>query len=229
MERAEVIKELFENQDLAYREFHLKTCPGAGEVIGVRMPVQRKIAKKILSQDYRKFLSGVQNQYYEETLIEGLVIAQIKVELTEKIFLLRNFVPKIHNWAICDAVCASLKFRPNELEQVWDFIMEYHGSSHEFERRFMIVMMMQHFLELEYLPTVLQILDQLRTDQYYVNMAAAWLIAEALTKFREPTMQFLEHNSLSNFVQNKAIQKARDSYRVAQEDKELLTALRRKS
>lgn len=229
MNRDEVIKKLLENQDLGYREFHLKTCPGAGTVIGVRMPIQRKIVKEILNTDFRKFLGSVRNEYYEETLIEGLVIAQAKMPLSERLRCLEKFVPKIYNWAICDTLCASLKFKADEFEPVWDFILSYKDSSKEFERRFMIVMMMQYFLELEYLPTIFHILDSIQTEQYYVNMASAWLIAEALTKFREPTIQFLSQNHLSNFVQNKAIQKARESYRISREDKDLLLTLKRKN
>ena len=228
MKREAVIKKLFENQDLGYKEFHLKTCPGAGSVIGVRMPIQRHIAKEIMREDYHEFLDAVQNEYYEETLIEALVIAQAKMSLAERLELLEKFVPKIQNWAVCDALCSSLKFKPDELEQVWNFIMKYQHSPAEFERRFMIVMMMQHFLQLEYLPTIFEILSREQTEQYYVNMAAAWLIAEACIDFREPVLELLQQGRLSDFIQNKAIQKARESYRISNDDKELLATLRRK-
>lgn len=225
--RDEVIKKLISLQDTKYRDFHSKLCPGSENIIGVRTPELRKLAKEIARGDYRKFLAECKNQYYEEALLEGLVIAAAKVTLDERLRLLKRFVPKINNWATCDMVCGSFKFQPNELTKVWDFVLQYETSTREYERRFMIVMMMDYFLVPEYLPKIFTILDKIKTDQYYVNMASAWLIATALAKHREKTLRFLKCNNLDAWVQNKAIQKARESYRVSKEDKELLLTLKK--
>lgn len=225
--RDEVIKKLISLQDTKYRDFHSKLCPGLENIIGVRTPELRKLAKEIARGDYRKFLAECKNQYYEETSLEGLVIAAAKVTLDERLRLLKRFVPKINNWATCDMVCGSFKFQPNELTKVWDFVLRYETSTREYERRFMIVMMMDYFLVPEYLPKIFTILDRIKTDQYYVNMASAWLIATALAKHREKTLRFLKCNNLDAWVQNKAIQKARESYRVSKEDKELLLTLKK--
>lgn len=225
--RDEVIKKLISLQDTKYRDFHSKLCPGLENIIGVRTPELRKLAKEIARGDYQKFLAECKNQYYEETLLEGLVIAAAKVTLDERLRLLKRFVPKINNWATCDMVCGSFKFQPNELTKVWDLVLQYETSTREYERRFMIVMMMDYFLVPEYLPKIFTILDKIKTDQYYVNMASAWLIATALAKHREKTLRFLKCNNLDAWVQNKAIQKARESYRVSKEDKELLLTLKK--
>lgn len=225
--RDEVIKKLISLQDTKYRDFHSKLCPGLENIIGVRTPELRKLAKEIARGDYQKFLAECKNQYYEETLLEGLVIAAAKVTLDERLRLLKRFVPKINNWATCDMMCGSFKFQPNELTKVWDFVLQYETSTREYERRFMIVMMMDYFLVPEYLPKIFAILDKIKTDQYYVNMASAWLIATALAKQRKETLCFLKCNNLDAWVQNKAIQKARESYRVSKEDKELLLTLKK--
>lgn len=225
--RDEVIKKLFELQDVKYRDFHSKLCSGLENIIGVRAPFLRNLAKEIARGDYQKFLVECKDQYYEETLLEGLVIATIKVTLDERLRLLKKFVPKINNWATCDMVCGSFKFKPSELAEVWDFILQYETSTQEYERRFMIVMMMDYFLTSEYLPKVFAILNKIKTDQYYVNMASAWLIATALAKHRKETLCFLKSNVLDAWVQNKAIQKARESYRVSEEDKGMLLGLKK--
>ena len=63
--------------------------------------------------------------------------------------------------------------------------------------------------------------------EYYVNMAVAWLISECFVKFRDITMPLFENNNLNKFIINKAISKCRDSYRVSEEDKELLIQYRK--
>ena len=103
--REELIERLFELRDIKYRDFHSGLCPGTANIIGVRIPMQRKLAQEIARGDFRKFLAEVQNEYYEETMIEGFVIAKAKLDLAERLELLRRFVPKIDNWAVCDSVC----------------------------------------------------------------------------------------------------------------------------
>ncbi len=226
--RTETIQTLLSMQDVKYRDFHGGLCPGTANIIGVRIPILRKIAKEISKEDYKTFLAEVQNQYYEETILEGLVIANLKLAFTEKAKLIENFVPKIDNWATCDVVCSTFKVKDNERYDYWNLILQYRSSEKEFERRFMIVMMMDYFLLPEYLPRIFAIINQIDTSQYYVNMASAWLIATAFAKERELTWGFLENNQLSDWVQNKAIQKIRESYRVSDEDKELVMKLKRK-
>lgn len=227
MTRDEIIKKLFTLQDLKYRKFHSGLCPGLENIIGVRTPDLRKLAKEIARNNYQEFLQSCKNEYYEETLLEGLVIAQIKISLPEKLKLLKSFVPKIDNWATCDMVCSSFKFKTSELAEVWDFILQYQNSAQEFERRFMIVMMMDYFLTPEYIDQIFAIINNIQTEQYYVNMASAWLIATAMAKQRDKTVDFLKENKLSAWVQNKAIQKIRESYRVSVGDKELVQTLKK--
>lgn len=225
--RAEIIAKLRTNQDLDYRDFHRKTCPGAGQIIGVRMPIQRKIAREIIRGDFCCFLNEAQGEFYEEIMLEGLVIAEAPMVVEERINRLRGFAPKIQNWAICDAVCASLKISADERGLYWQFIEELMQSKAEFERRLALVMALDHFLVSEYLERIFDKLEQAETEQYYVQMASAWLIAEAMPKARERTLEFLQQDNLSKFTHNKAIQKICESYRVTAQDKISVRKLRR--
>ncbi len=227
MKRTEVIAKLRAKQDLKYRDFHSGLCPGTANILGVRVPDQRKIAMEVARGDYQEFLREARGEFYEELTIEGLVIATARMEFRERLRLLRGFVSKINNWATCDTVCASLWFRPDEYEEGWRFITSYRGSRREFGLRFMFVMMLDHFMRPEYVERVLQEVAAVRSESYYVKMAQAWLVAEVFIKFRELGLDFLRGDNMLPWTQNKAIQKIRESYRVSDADKELVKSFKK--
>ncbi len=218
----EVREQLFQLQDLDYQKFQRNLCPGVSHMIGVRIPDLRKIVKKILKQDFRIYLAPHENRFYEEMMIEGLLIATSKIALEEKLNYLKKFVPKIDNWAICDTVCASFHFSKAELPIVWNFCKQYQKSKKEFELRFLVVMMMDYFLIEEYQEQVLQIIDSLDCDYYYTNMAVAWLLSVFYTKNRKRVILYLRENHLSPFAYQKTIQKILESNRVSIEDKKII-------
>lgn len=220
--RNELIAELITYQDLDYASFHKRTCPNTGDMIGVRMPTQRRLARRLCRGDFRDFLATVQNEFYEETLIEGLVIAEAAMPTAERLRYTRDFVPKIQNWAICDTFCNSFKIPTADRDLVWEFLQSYRSSTAEFEVRFFLVMAMTHFLDGQHLQEIFQEVRQNTLDAYYVEMGKAWLIAEAFVSFREPTLALLQERSLPKSVQNKAIQKIRESLRVGRDDKAML-------
>lgn len=227
MKRAEVIRRLMAMQDVKYRDFHSGLAPGTANIIGVRIPDQRKLATEIVRGDWREFLAEARGEFYEELTVEGLVIAGARMNFAERLDLLRSFVPRINNWATCDTVCASLWFRPDEQEAGWRFITSYDTSNREFELRFMFVMMLDHFMKAEYTEQVLQEVAKVRAESYYVKMAQAWLVAEVFIKFREAGLEFLRGDNMLPWTQNKAIQKIRESYRVSDTDKELVKSFKK--
>ena len=195
----------------------------------MQLPKIRILVKEMLkSEDYLEYLEQVDNKYYEETMIEGLIIATSKMKLEDKFYYLNRFVPKIDNWAICDTVCSSFKFKEKELLAVWDFILKYRNSIKEFELRFMIIMMMDYFLIDSYFEDVLKIIDTIQTDYYYTNMAIAWLISVAFVKKRESSLKYLENHHLNNFTYQKALQKIIESNRVSKEDKEMIRKMKKR-
>lgn len=225
-----VRRELYAAQDEDYRRFHQSLCPNADLMIGVRMPIIRKITRKIArSEDFRSYFS-VEPYYYEEYMITGILIAAAPLNCDEKFSLLASFIPKMDNWAVCDAVASSFKLNHKTnptISDMWQFFTSYQNSQETFSLRFMFVMFLDHFLLPEYLSQIFTILNQTNSEEYYVMMAEAWLIAEAFIKYRETTLDFLKQNHLSKFVQNKAIQKIRESYRVSDQDKSMLLTLKR--
>lgn len=227
MTPAELREQLKSSSDSAYRDFHLRTCPGAERVLGVRLPEQRKLAKSIIkSGSYWNFLDSIEPYYYEEVLITGIIIASAPMGINERFNYIIWFLPFINNWAICDAFCNSFRIKDEDLATYWDFLMQFRESQDEFVLRFIFVMILCHFIREDYLAHTFGLLDQIKSEKYYVEMAKAWLIAKIFTKFPAAVFDYLSRDQLSTFAHNKAIQKACESRRISTEDKQHLRGMK---
>ncbi len=216
----DIRKKLFELQDLKYKEFHSSLCPNVDKIIGVRTPKLKEIAKQIAKEDYKEFLQNAQDEYYEELVLQGLVIGYAKISIEDTFKYLEKFVPKINSWAVCDITCANLKITKKYMNEMWKFLEKYINSDKEYEIRFALVMYLDYFLTDEYIDNILRKIDKITNKEYYVQMAIAWLVSIAYIKQKEKTEAFLQNNKLDKFTQNKSIQKICESYRVSNEDKE---------
>ncbi|HCD43635.1 MAG TPA: DNA alkylation repair protein, partial [Lachnoclostridium sp.] len=75
---------------------------------------------------------------------------------------------------------------------------------------------------------VLNVLDSVRHDGYYVKMAVAWAISMCYVQFPEQTLFYLKNNSLDDFTYNKALQKITESLKVDKETKKQIRVMKRK-
>lgn len=227
----EIRRKIIELSDEKYKEFHSSLCPNTDNIIGVRVPVLRKFAKELLKEiDWQEYLEKAWDEYYEEVMLQGMIIglASKNKNINEIIKYIDNFVPKIDNWAVCDTFCAGLKITDKNLEYMWRYIQKYIKSEKEFELRFAIVMMLDYYINEEYIDEVIKILDNIKNKEYYVQMAIAWTISVAFVKFEDRTMKYLNNNSLDDFTYNKSIQKIIESYRVNEKTKGKLKKMKRK-
>ena len=218
---------LFELSDDKFKTFHSRLCPNTDNIIGVRLPLLRQLVKEIAKGDWRNFLSNSKEEYYEEILINGLVIAYAKCDVEERLNYIESFVPKIDNWAICDSFCNTLKFVNKNKEIMWEFIQSYLKSYNEFEIRFAVVIILNYYITEDYIDLVLKTLDNIKHDGYYVKMAVAWAISMCFIKFEEKTMAYLKDNSLDDFTYNKSLQKICESLRIDKNTKELIKSMKR--
>ncbi len=225
----EVRKRIFELADEKYKEFHSRLCPNTDNIVGVRVPILRNYAKELAKGEFRSYLNNAKNYYYEEIMLQGMVIGIAKMDTQERLQYIESFVPKIDNWAVCDVFCANLKFVNNNKEKVWKFLQKYTKSKEEFELRFLIVMMLDFYIIDEYINEVITLLDKIKHTGYYVKMAISWLISVAYIKYPAITMKYLKNNTLDDFTYNKALQKIIDSYRVSMEDKDVIRNMKRKN
>ena len=197
-------EELFSNQDLEYKAFHSKLVPTVNpdKIIGVRIPILRKIAKSIANERV-----DFPVEYYEEIMVKGFLIGYKKYDIDERLKVLSDFVPLIDNWAVCD------------------FLMQYIDGT-EYEVRFLVVMLMNYYLVDEYIDRVNNILLSIDREEYYINMAVAWALSVAFVKYENAVMEIFENKTLPVWVHNKAIQKTCESFRVSKETKSYLRTLK---
>lgn len=222
--------ELFALQDLKYQKFHSSLLPGVENIIGVRMPMLRKLAKEILKGDWQNYLDAENSKpgkFYEEDIIQALLIGTGKISWQERQAYIRTFVPKISNWAVCDLFCGTLKEAQKYQQEYWQLLIPYLASGNAYELRFVSVMLLSYFTNDTYAKDALKILQSIKHEDYYVKMGVAWAISIFYIKQPQLTLNLLQDNALDDFTHNKAIQKIRESFRVSDEEKEMLKALKR--
>ena len=98
----DIQKRLFELQDMAYRDFHSGLIPELPKehFIGIRVPVLKKFAKEYKKEaEAEVFLKQLPHTYYEEYMLHGLLIAEIK-DYAACIQAVEAFLPYIDNWAV---------------------------------------------------------------------------------------------------------------------------------
>ena len=207
-------EQLFVLAEEEYRIFTSRLLPGTKNILGVRLPVLRKIAKEIAKEDWRNFLKDRTNEYFEETMLQGMVIGYGKASIEEILGYVTDFVPKIDNWSVCDSFCNGLKITKKNKEKVWEFLKPYFSSNKEFHVRFGVVMLLHYYIDDEYIDRVLDTLDKIKHEGYYAKMAVAWAVSACYIKMPEPTLAFLRNNHLDDFTYNKSLQKITESLKI---------------
>lgn len=221
-------EKLFEYQDLGYREFNSKLIPNIDKetMIGVRIPDIRKIEKSLSIEEKEEFLLKLPHKYFEENMLHGIIISNMK-DYNKVITNLEKFLPYVDNWAVCDSISPKI-FKKNR-EKVITNVLSWIKSNHTYVCRFGIGMIMQLYLEDEYFKkTYLDIIAEIKTEDYYINMMRAWTFQVALVKQWKEAIKYIEKGLLDEFTHNKTISKSCDSYKIEKEKKEYLKTLRRK-
>ncbi|PIC73043.1 DNA alkylation repair protein [Sporosarcina sp. P17b] len=222
-------KQIFELQEASYQKFISALIPNIDNVLGVRMPELRKLAKEIAKGDWRTYLQTANDEYFEEVMLQGLVIGYAKADVEELLTYVETFVPKIDNWSVCDSFCTGLKFTKQNKERVWSFLQPYMISDKEYELRFGIVMLLDYYIEPDYIDRVLDLLDDVQHEGYYAKMAVGWALSICFVKLPDQTMKYLTgDHSLDLFTYNKALQKITESTRVGADVKEIIRGMKRK-
>ena len=227
-QRTRLQEQLFELQDLKYRDFHSKLMPETEKemIIGIRTPVLRKFAKEFgKTEEASAFLKELPHQYYEENNLHMMLISGIK-DYEKCMEEVKRFLPYIDNWATCDFPEPKC-FRKNK-EAVLVEVRKWIASTETYTIRYGIGMLMRLFLDEDFSPEYLEMVAGVRSREYYVTMMIAWYFATALAKQWEVTVPYMEQHRLSDWVHRKAIQKAVESYRITAEQKEYLKKFRQR-
>lgn len=223
----DIEKSLFALKDEKYAEFQAKLTPTVDKnlFIGVRVPDTRKLAKEIYKSGYYSgFLHELPHKFYDENMLHGLIVSEIK-EYDECIAAVDRFLPYVDNWAVCDIMSPKC-FKKNK-DKLMDKIIEWSGSDEVYTARFGIEMLMTHFLDEDFKLEYLEIPANVQLEDYYAKMMVAWFFATALAKQWDAAIPYLKENRLEVWTHNRTIQKARESYRITDEQKAYLKTIKR--
>ena len=222
----EIRTQLFEMQDIKYRDFQSKLIPTVDKenVIGVRTPLLRKYAKKLVKENgFEDFLKDIPHKYFDENQMHAFLISEIK-DFERCMDEVESFLPYVDNWATCDQL--SPKIFKKHREELLVHIKKWMASDRTYTIRFGMGMLMQHFLDEDFDPEYPKMVAAIRSQEYYVNMMIAWYFATALAKQYDEVLPYIEGRNLDDWTHNKAIQKSVESYRITDEQKGYLKSLK---
>ena len=213
-----------------YKAFNEKIISTNYKVLGVRMPALKKLAKELSNDvDIDTWLKNAEFTTYEHVLLYGLTLGQIKKLPLETIFeYLDPLILKFDNWAHVDTLVSAFKLFKKYPDEVFEHFLPLKTHEGEFTKRFFVILLMDHFMDEKHIDRTLTQLAEVQQGQYYVDMGIAWAISVGLVKFYDKTIPMLEQKRFSKFVHNKAIQKARESFRIESELKEHLNKMKMK-
>ncbi len=226
--RRTIREQLEELAEEKYRIFTLALTPGKDNILGVRLPVLRKLAKELVKGDWRTYLREAKDTSMEEVMLQGMVIGYCNADISEVLGLIKDFVPKIDCWSVCDSFCGGLKITKTNGEKMWEFLQTYLNSDQEYELRFGVVMLL-YYIDPQYAPYAFAHFDRIRQEGYYVKMAIAWVLSIYYIELPELTLEYLKKNELDNFTYHKALQKITESRRIDRDTKEIIRGMKRKS
>ena len=220
-------KILFDNQDLEYRDFNSRLIPNISKnkIIGVRIPKIREIAKKIINDDYIDlFLDELPHKYQEENILHGMILTLKYKDIDMLLEKLDIFLKYVDNWAVVDTI--SPKLFKKYPDKVYDRIKIWLESDYEYVVRFGVVTLLQFYLDDNFRLEELELIKNIDSNYFYVNMAIAWFYSFALIKQYDSTIKYFEDRVLDKWIHNKSIQKSIESYRISDDRKNYLRSLR---
>ena len=183
---------------------------------GISIPELRKFARKIAQNNYAEFLENNDFSSFELRLLHAFVIGYAKDDIKILLKYFKNFIPYVDDWAINDSLCQNFKIARKYPDAVWKFLMNYKNSKKEFESRIVSVVLLSHYLNDEYIDKVIEVLNQLNTDDYYSQMGVAWAVATIMGKYPDKCLNYLKSGNckLNKITYKKSLQKIRESFRV---------------
>lgn len=249
----DIRKQLIVMSESDYRKFSSSLIPGVKNMLGIRLPELRKLAKEVVKSDWKKAIAE-EDFYFEERMLRGMVLSYASKDMDEMLPYITDFIPLVDNWSICDSVFMGMNIFQKDRERTWNYIQPYLKSDKEFEVRVALIIMMQHLLKCDakgqkisrlrqvglsdmenkneeaglYVDKILKSIDKNYPQGYYASMAASWLIAEAFCTYPYHTMCLIQKNHLDDVTYNKALQKIIESKIPTDEVKEFLKGRKRR-
>ncbi len=221
----ECLRALYDGADKKYDVFNNKIVNSEYRTVGVRTPKIRAVAKAVPLSARDSVLEAFfadADKTYESVLFAGLVAAK-KGDYAATRKYLKRLIPLFGSWAHVDCVIPSLDWvDKDEFLRDFAYLVDCSG---QYEVRAYVIFLFDCVTD-ERIDFVLDRVQSIPTGAYYVDMGLAWLLSECLVKYYDKTLPLLTSRVFPKFVHNKAIQKARESFRVSPERKEELNRLK---
>ncbi|HBL84903.1 MAG: hypothetical protein A2Y17_06695 [Clostridiales bacterium GWF2_38_85] len=211
MTQAQIREKLKLLTDEKYKVFSAELIPNCTDMLGVRLPELRKIAKEIAKGAWKEYIDTSEYQYFEEKLLAGMVIGYVRADIDTIFEYTDKFLPHIDNWSVCDSFCTTLTIAEAYRPKVWQYILKQLESDSEFKIRFAVIMIQRYFIKKDRLVQIFDILSNIKHSGYYVKMGTSWAICECFCKFPEETINFLREYKTDEFTLKKSLQKILES------------------
>lgn len=212
--------------DTDYKRFNDRIIPTSLTTLGVRMPALKSFAKELSRGDSEEFLRSFRPINYEEIMLYGLTLGYSELPLETVFSYFDPLVEKFENWAHVDCIVGSMKLFAKNRPKVLEHFMPLFLSDGEFTKRTFVIILMNGFIDEEYIDKTLGYLIGIRKGQYYTDMAVAWALSVCFVKFWDETLAAFDRERLGEFVYKKTISKCADSFRISKEKKDFLKSLR---
>ena len=222
----EIQELLFAKQDTKYRDFQAPLFPNINKekMIGVRTPELKKLAKELFGKEIAKeFIETLPHEYFDENQLHAFLISLIK-DYETCLKEVERFLPYVDNWGTCDQL--SPKVFAKHKDELIIPIKRWIKSKHTYTVRFAIGLLLGLYLDDSFKEEYMELISNIKSEEYYINMMIAWYFATALVKQYESAIKYIEEKKLSSWVHNKTIQKAVESYRISDEQKVYLKGLK---
>ena len=222
----EIQELLFTKQDTKYRDFQAPLFPNINKekMIGVRTPELKKLAKELYGKELaNEFIETLPHQYFDENQLHAFIISLIK-DYQTCLKEVEKFLPFIDNWGTCDQL--SPKVFAKHKDELIVAIKKWLKSKHTYTVRFAIGLLLGLYLDDSFKEEYMELISNIKSEEYYINMMIAWFFATALAKQYKTAIKYIEEKKLSFWVHNKTIQKAVESYRINDEQKVYLKSLK---
>ena len=213
-------------KDDKLKEFQAKLIPtiDINTIIGIKTPVLRNIAKDMIkNNEAEEFINKLPHQYFEENQIHAFILSELK-DYDKCVKEVDIFLDYVDNWATCDQM--SPKIFKKHLEELRIKILEWINSNQTYKIRFGVSMLLEFYLDDCFKESDLEIVSNIKSDEYYVNMMVAWYFSTSLVKQYNSAIKYIENKKLDKFCHNKTIQKAIESFRISDEKKDYLRTLK---
>ncbi len=222
--QTDIVKSLYALQDVAYRDFQSGLIPtiDVARVIGVRTPVLRAMARNMCDNS-AEFLKNMPHGYFEENQLHAFIISDIR-DFDLAASAVATFLPYVDNWATCDQM--SPRVFVKNADKLLPFIKKWIKSKHIYTVRFAVLCLMRYFLDDKFDTKYSDMVANIKSDEYYINMMRAWYFATATAKQWNNILPYFKGRTLDPWTHNRAIQKAIESYRVSDEHKIILRKMR---